>query len=446
MFPTATRTIRVSCALLVAAFCLFAAAPLSAAPARPTRIIAGPGEMLALANKLAKDGQTAKAEQILLLLADDPDRDVRNEARFRLALLREAVGRDADAAVLLRRILDDKPDASAVRIRLAMLLQRMGDLDAAHRELRAVRVTDLPPTVARFVDRLAASAQSLKPVGFQLELALAPDSNINRASQSDTVETIFGDFELGEEAKSGIGAAVRGSAHARWPLASNTVLLTRVSGEARIYRDRSFNDIILGVSSGPEFSLRRMRVGAEVGVYQQWYGMHRYQRTFRVSGSAIRWLGDTSQLRIDAAGRFANDQINNLRDGRGATLLGRYERAMTPRLSLIGSVAIDRFKARAEAYSTWSWSAGIIAYRELGRMTVNVGVDIGALRSDERLAILLEKRDDRFLRLHTGAVFRQLTLGGFAPVARLVFERNQSSVEFYDYKRVRTEFGISRAF
>lgn len=49
-------------------------------------------------------------------------------------------------------------------------------------------------------------------------------------------------------------------------------------------------------------------------------------------------------------------------------------------------------------------------------------------------------------RLHLGAVFRQLTIAGFAPTARLVIERNRSNVEFYDYKRPRTEFGISRAF
>jgi hypothetical protein len=31
-------------------------------------------------------------------------------------------------------------------------------------------------------------------------------------------------------------------------------------------------------------------------------------------------------------------------------------------------------------------------------------------------------------------------------MTRLVVERNRSTVEFYDYKRICTEFGIARAF
>lgn len=55
-------------------------------------------------------------------------------------------------------------------------------------------------------------------------------------------------------------------------------------------------------------------------------------------------------------------------------------------------------------------------------------------------------RADRLTRFPVGAVFRQLTVAGFAPMTRLVIERNRSTIEFYDFKRTRTEFGISRAF
>ena len=79
-------------------------------------------------------------------------------------------------------------------------------------------------------------------------------------------------------------------------------------------------------------------------------------------------------------------------------------------------------------------------------MTFSAGVDIGRLKADDRLSLLLQAREDRFTRFHIGTVFRQFSFGGFAPMTRLVIERNKSSVEFYDYKRTRTEFGVSRAF
>jgi hypothetical protein len=79
-------------------------------------------------------------------------------------------------------------------------------------------------------------------------------------------------------------------------------------------------------------------------------------------------------------------------------------------------------------------------------VTVSAELTVGRLKADERLQLLPEARSDRLRRIAFGTVFRRLSLAGFAPVTRLVIERNRSTVEFYDYKRVRTEFGISRAF
>ena len=409
-------------------------------------IQASAADMLALAEQFASRGQTGKAERILQLLTRDPNRDVRNEARSRLAILYEKLDRDRDAAVLLRAILDEQPDAAAVRVRLAMLLQKMGDEEAAHRELRAVRVTDLPPNVARFVDRLAAAAQAHKPLSFQVELALAPDSNINRASRSDTVGTVIGDFQLDEGEKSGVGAAARGYAQWRLKVGDHLSLVSRAIGDARLYRDSDFDDITAGLSTGPEWHSGTTTLSAEVGASQQWFGNEKYQRIWRVTGTVVQPVDRVSQVRMDVGRRWVNDEINDLRDGSGLSLLARYERALSPRLAVVANGALDRFTAEDSAYSTWSWSAGLAAYREVGRMTWNAGVDYGVLESDDRLLLFPHKRDDRLIRLQVGSVFRQFTFAGFAPVARLIYERNKSTVEFYDYRRVRTEFGISRAF
>ena len=420
--------------------------PQSVAANAQASVRASPADMLAIVEQLTTQGNFRRAAEILRLMERDPRVEVRNEARFRLALIYERTGRDRDAAVLLRNILDEKPDAAAVRIRLAMLLRKMGDDDAAHRELRAVRVTDLPPNVARFVDRLAAAAQAHKPLSFQVEFAIAPDSNINRASRSETVGTIFGDFQLDEGEKSGVGAAVRGYGQWRLKLSDRLTLVSRALEDAKLYRDGDFNDISVGVSSGPELAIGTTTLSAEASASQQWYGHDRYQRVQRLSGTIVQPVDRVSQLRVDVSRRWVNDQLNDLRDGTGLGLLGRYERAISSRLAIVATGALDRLEAKDDAYSTWSWSLGLAAYREVGRMTWNASIDYGALESDERLQIFPHKRDERLLRLQVGSVFRQLTVAGFAPVARVIYERNASTIEFYDYKRLRTEFGISRAF
>ena len=97
-------------------------------------------------------------------------------------------------------------------------------------------------------------------------------------------------------------------------------------------------------------------------------------------------------------------------------------------------------------YSTTGWRGGLTAWRDLGRMTLTLGAELGRLHADGRLMLFPERRSDRYSRFSVGATFRQLQLGGFAPLVRFSIERNRSSVAFYDYRRTRTEIGVVRAF
>ena len=420
-----------------------------AAPPTDTRTFrASAGQMLNLAEELVRRGRNDDAQLILEALTRDADSNVRNEARFRRALMLEAGGRPESAAVLLRRILDEKPGATAVRLKLATVLQKLGHEDSALRELRALSSSDLPPNIARFVDRLSTSLQATKPLGFQIEFALAPDTNINHATRSDTLGTIFGDFTLDKrsQARSGVGAALRGFAQARHMLQPNLGLVARASSEANLYRHQDFDDIALDLSAGPEWRTGRMRLSGEADIGWQWYGMKPFQRSFRVAASATRPIDSVSQLRLDGSVRWTDNRFNDLQDGRGVSVRARYERALSADFLVAATAGFDRFKATDAAYSTRGWSGGLTAYRNVGRMTVSAGVDLGHLKADDRLALLPLARDERLTRFSFGAVVRRFTFAGFAPVTRLVIERNRSTVEFYDYRRVRTEFGISRAF
>ena len=213
-----------------------------------------------------------------------------------------------------------------------------------------------------------------------------------------------------------------------------------------LYRRKDFNDIAAEVSAGPEFKLLGTRFTAEAGYGQRWYGMEPFQNQWRLWASATRPIGTVSQLRLDASYRSTNYKLNDLQDGHGLSAALRFERALSPSTSVSAFVSRDRFSARDDAYSTRSWAAGLTAYRDVGRMTLSLGGELGRLKADERLLLLPEAREDKYSRLTFGAVFRQLTVAGFAPMTRLVLERNKSTVEFYDFKRAHTEFGLSRAF
>src|SRR5437868_14268474 len=92
-----------------------------------TTISLSPRQMLAWANAAQARGDKGMAAQIYEAMQDDADRQVRAEARFRLAQILAGEGKASAAATLLRQVIDDQPDAAPVRLALAQLLVTMGD-------------------------------------------------------------------------------------------------------------------------------------------------------------------------------------------------------------------------------------------------------------------------------------------------------------------------------
>jgi len=419
------------------------------APTEMRTVTATAGQMLDLAEQMIQRGKRSDAERVLELLSRDPDPNVRNEARYRRALMLKASGQVQSAALLLRRILDDKPDSAPVRIQLAQLLDRMGDKDGAWRELRAAQATGLPPAVARIVDRFSEAIRAQRPVGASFELAIAPDSNINHATRSDTLGTIFGDFDIDRKskAKSGLGLSLRGQAFRRFALGtSDHSLLARASAFGDLYRKTDFNDVGVDVAVGPELRIGSNQLNIELGATQHWYGQKPFARSVRAALGWVRPLGKRTQVRLDAAASITDNQFNDLEDGKGYHGRVGVERALSATAGLALSLDLDRQSLRDAGYSTTGWRAGFVAWKEVGRATFTAGAEFGALQADDRLLLFPEKRNDRYSRFSLATTFRQLTFRGFAPVTRITLERNRSTIEFYDYKRARTEIALVRAF
>ena len=416
-------------------------------PGRPVQVRTE--QVFALALEAQERGDLPIAEAAYEALARDPDRNVRSEALFRHARLLGKEGRLERAATLLRKLLDQRPDALTVRLELARTLDLLGDKDAAWRMMRSAQTSGLPSAVARIVDRYSEALRNARPQGASVEIAIAPDSNIGRSTRSDTLGTIFGDFEIDEDskAKSGVGLGLRGQVYRRFGLGNGKAsILARASGFADLYKQSSFNDMAIDLAAGPEMFVGRSRLQLEVGATQRWLGQRPSLRAARIKGIWTRPLDRRSQVRLAASASLNDYAGNDLQDGKRLSADVSYERALTQDMGLALTVGLDRDLARDRAYSTRAWRTGLTLWRDVGRVTLIAGAEFGRLRADDRLALLPEERDDRFYRLSLGSTFRQFTFAGFAPVTRLVIERNRSSIAFHDYRKTRTEFGLVRPF
>ncbi len=406
-------------------------------------------EVFDLADQARDRGDFQLAESAYRALTQDDSLEVRTEARFRLAkMLAGQMDRPRDAAVLLRRILDDKPDVVAVRLELARVQAMMGNYAAAERELRAVQAGELPPQVQQLVRFYAGALASGKPVGGTIELAFAPSTNINRATTRTTLDTIIGEFTLDEDAqaRSGVGLSVRGQAFRRFPLGEKARMVVRVSGDADLYRDREFSDVLAAFQAGPEFALGRDRLSLSAAVSHRWFGFEPYLLNYGLTGSWRHPLSRGKQIKLDASATRDENRVNPLQTGTRLALSGALDAALSQREGIGASLFASRFSARDPGYSNISGGVGIYAYRELGRVTAVVDTSYSWLQSDKRLFLYPERRRDHRLSGSISATFRNLQVLTFAPLIRARWERNFSTVGIFDFQRIAGEVGITSAF
>jgi tetratricopeptide (TPR) repeat protein len=250
---------------LLAAALICATSPVVAQDAPAQTATMSAAQLFAFADRARDSGDYRTAETAYRALAGNPDIELRTEARFRLALmLADKEMKYREAAVLLREILDEKPDVARVRLELARMQAQMGNLGAAERELRAAEAAGLPPEVERMVRFYTAALSSHRPYGANVEIAVAPDSNINRATRSETLGTIIGDFDLSEDARaqSGLGLSTQGQVWGRIDLSRHADLLARVSGSGTFYRRHLGH---LPRAQGPRFRAdREARIRAQL--------------------------------------------------------------------------------------------------------------------------------------------------------------------------------------
>ena len=416
--------------------------------AEPPPAVFDSHQMFALAEAAERRGDVAVAQAAYRALTRDPLMAIRNEARFRLAAREARGGRHAAAASLLRQILDEQPDAQRVRLELARMLDLMGDENGARRLLREARAGRLPPEVVRLVDRYSAALRARKPFGGSIDFAIAPDSNINRATRDETLGTVIGDFILDDAARqrSGIGVQLTGHGYGRLHLSGSVGLLTRLSGAADLYRKRDFNSMTIGLSAGPEFTVRKDRLAIEAGVRRRWLGGQALISHVSVGASLLHPLDGTSQLRMTASAGRITHHFNRLQSGRSYALSVGYERALSVVSGLGATLAFERQSLRDPGYSSSGAQAALFAYREIGPVTLVGSIGHGRFAADRRLFLYAKRRKDQLYRASLGATFRQLAVGGLAPFIRATYEKNRSSVGIFEFRRTRAEVGISRAF
>lgn len=405
-------------------------------------------QLLTLAEKEIEVGNVVAAKTIYGALESDPNVAIRSEARFRHAQILIREKHLNEAALLYRKILDEQPEAQRVRLELAELLARMNDLSGARRLLRQAQAGGLPQDIARAVNQYAAALRSQKPITASFEVAVAPSTNINRATSATTLDTVLAPFQLSDDAraKSGLGLRIGGQTTARLPVASTLKLMMVISGHGSFFRQSSFNDMRASSQIGAEVQIGALRLQPLIGRNWRWYGGERFARTDAVSVNVIKPVGKRAQ--IDATARVGRSsyRLNDFQNGATYDASATLERALSARAGGSATMFFERQDARVSGYATTAGGMQMLGWRDVGRSSLYLTAGLSRLVADDRIYLFRKPRREWLLRATAGGVFRALTVQHFAPLVRLSYERNQSTVGIYDYQRLGAEIGISRAF
>lgn len=128
------------------------------------------------------------------------------------------------AAVLLRATLDEMPNWQRARLAFARALARMGREPSARRELRQAQVTPVPP------------------VGGTVEIAFAPNSNVDRASAATLLSPEIQPFSLTRSAPvfSGSGLRISSQLYGYLPVTSRILATVKLTLNNHLYPTASY--------------------------------------------------------------------------------------------------------------------------------------------------------------------------------------------------------------
>ena len=389
-----------------------------------------------------------EAIAIYKMLARSQDVDVRSDARFRHGRLQFERRHYGDAALLLRAVLDEKPHWQLARVTLARTFARMGRQPSARRELRQAQADGLEPALQPFVDHFYEDLRAVRPFGGTIEVAFAPNSNINRPTGATIVNGAVAPFSLTNDpnGRSGNGLRISSIVYGYLPLTGSTQATARLTLNDNIYRSGRYNDHIWTGEIGTitQWHDQRLRVG--FGQTLRVYGDRLSSTTTTLAVNWLTNLGATDQIEFEGDFGDVHYKANPIRSGRIYTASMIYEHAFTQRAGGRLALVAQRQTAGDPGYASALGGATATAWQEFGRTTVQATLGVQHLEADARLPNFADRRSDWLIRSGISLTLRRFRILGFAPVVRATYDVNFSTVGRYDYKRLEGEFALNRAF
>lgn len=382
-------------------------------------------------------------------VSDDAVANIAAQRMFVEAMARYQAKDFRGAEILFRQLLEHDPQLLRVRLELARALFMQKKDEQADYHFRFAAAQHPEPAVTRNIVRFRNAIRSRRAWRFNVNFGIAPDTNINSATNRETVDIYGLPFRLDPtaRARSGTGQFIGGDGSLRLNRDRAVPIYLAAYGRWLRYRADRFDDLYVGAEAGPEFQVS----GGRLRTTATWL-MRRYGHRPLVSSIGTRlefekvmkdnWTMDATLLvrrndyarRSDVDGREAEARISVERP-LGATALG-YVYA-----------GLGRNWAQDDGQALTRQQLGLGIVKEIGwGLRPQVGIELSHQAGNGPLAPFGRTRRDWRLQGSFGIYKRDWNVQGFAPSINITATRTFSTLSIFDEKRVRSEIRLTKAF
>lgn len=373
------------------------------------------------------------------------------EHRFRLAHFYQISNQSNKAEEILRYILIKNPGHYNSRLSLGMVQAGRKEYTSALYHLRFAMGGEIPQEVREDIQGILSRVNKAPISYFNLFGAIAPDTNINRATHNLELDLDINGtsipFILDEEslATSGVGIVLTANGRHEIPLTKKLMVQMDGVGSWLNYKGTQYDDLFLRSQFGLRWIFNNASLSGQAILGRQWFrgtGFHnqvggRFNLTlnllslFRYGVSVERiWLNHDENINFDGFQTrirlFSTYQLS-------ANSL------LNASLSWTGkSAEINRFGYNQEALNI-----GYMKELPLG-LTLNLRQYL-SVRSYKNIEPFFNKnREDVFTNSFVQVIKRDWAFWGLVPVIGYGFSKNYSNIDLFSYTRHQVRIGFSK--
>lgn len=413
-----------------------------------------PQQLLSKAETLVISKQYQAALPLVEALGQVPE--LAMQQRFLAGYIAIETG-DVDGAIRkFRSILNEDPGQTRVRLELARAYLMSGKEASADYHFRlAQNDENLPDEIAQTIRNTRSILRDKRVWRFNFDFGFAPDTNINGATNAETIDINFGPIklplQLNENARerSGIGQTAGFSGGIRVKANDRLALLLDADSKIINYKGEAADDIVVQVAAGPELRIARYTsLSVQAVGLQRWYGGRLATREYGGRFGYQQALSEGQRLGFELDARRTESQLADAYSGWQLGANATYEHLIGKSLIASASVFARRDLLKENAFSSFNYGVnlGIGGEMPLG---LNAGVSASISRSDFDAPLLLysteHRRDWRgFARAYVGS--RKIKVLGFSPSVDYNYSRVDSNYALYQMSRHRVNFKFARYF